>query len=234
MKPIFGIGTRDQRFGYMSLTMNTKSVELPTNSFEGAHLILHWFGKLLCFLDTIRISTLTIPFRQLHLLLDVVRPTWWHLHWVDITQDTIDLDIPQWVAHQQFVSHYVVWITIFRCTIVQLILPYTLLLPMQSKKWRLATTLSCNATRITHCSFVLPEENWPPSESGFSQAVFFSPFGHLIEFWFVATVALAFGLLSWGNLIFNNIIDLCSIIFMLSLWSCFDTIFCTLLARCSF
>jgi len=37
-------------------------------------------------------------------------------------------------------------------------------------------------------------------------------------------VSLAFGLLSWGPLIFNNIIDLCCIIFMLSLWSCFDTI----------
>jgi len=35
---------------------------------------------------------------------------------------------------------------------------------------------------------------------------------------------LAFGLLSWGHLIFNNIIDLCCIIFMLSPWSCFDTI----------
>jgi len=35
---------------------------------------------------------------------------------------------------------------------------------------------------------------------------------------------LAFGLLSWGYLIFNNIIDLCRTTFMLSLWSCFDTI----------
>jgi len=26
-----------------------------------------------------------------------------------------------------------------------------------------------------------------------------------MEFWFLATVALAFGLLSWGHLIFNNI-----------------------------
>jgi len=50
-----------------------------------------------------------------------------------------------------------------------------------------------------------------------------------MEFWFLATVALAFGLLSWGyfalafgllswgHLIFNNIIDLCCIIFMISL-----------------
>jgi len=45
----------------------------------------------------------------------------------------------------------------------------------------------------------------------------FSPFCQLMEFWFLATVALAFGLLSWGHLIFNNIIDLCCIIFMLSL-----------------
>jgi len=37
-----------------------------------------------------------------------------------------------------------------------------------------------------------------------------------MEFWFfLATVALAFGLLSWGHLIFNNIIHLCCIIFML-------------------
>jgi len=65
-----------------------------------------------------------------------------------------------------------------------------------------------------------PEENWPPIEAGFSQG-FFSPFSHLMEFWFLA---LAFGLLSWGHLIFNSIIDLCCcIIFMLSLWSCFDT-----------
>jgi len=29
-----------------------------------------------------------------------------------------------------------------------------------------------------------------------------------MEFWFLATVALGFGLLSWEHLIFNNIIDL--------------------------
>jgi len=38
-----------------------------------------------------------------------------------------------------------------------------------------------------------------------SPKVFFSI---VMEFWFLATFALAFGLLSWGHLIFNNIIDL--------------------------
>jgi len=35
---------------------------------------------------------------------------------------------------------------------------------------------------------------------------------------------LAFGLLSWGYLMFSNVVDLCCTTFMLSLWSCFDTI----------
>jgi len=39
-------------------------------------------------------------------------------------------------------------------------------------------------------------------------SLLFSPICHLMEFWFLATVALAFGLLSWGHLIFNNITDL--------------------------
>jgi len=38
------------------------------------------------------------------------------------------------------------------------------------------------------------------------------------------TVALDFGLLSWGNLIFNNIIDLCCIIFMC--FHCFHVLYC--------
>jgi len=48
-------------------------------------------------------------------------------------------------------------------------------------------------------------ENCPPTESGFSQG-FYSPFCHLMEFWFLATVTS--GLLSWEHFIFNNIIDL--------------------------
>jgi len=58
---------------------------------------------------------------------------------------------------------------------------------------------------------------------GFSQGFFFpiqSPDGVLVN----CHCCLAFYLLSWGHLIFNNIIDLCCFIFMLSLWSCFDTI----------
>jgi len=35
---------------------------------------------------------------------------------------------------------------------------------------------------------------------------------------------LALGLLSWGYLVFSSIIDLCCTTFMLSVWSCFDTI----------
>jgi len=40
---------------------------------------------------------------------------------------------------------------------------------------------------------------------------------HYIDCIITLMVALAFGLLSWGHLIFNNIIDLCCIIFTLSL-----------------
>jgi len=69
---------------------------------------------------------------------------------------------------------------------------------------------------------------------------FFSPFCHLMEFWFLATVPLAFGLLSWGHFIIqqyfwsallqvdNDTIFFSKqtsyIIFMLSLWSCLYTI----------
>jgi len=98
--------------------------------------------------------------------------------------------------------------------------------------------LTCNAAWNIHCSFV-GQRRTGPRLSLVSPKVF-SPFCHLMEFWFLATAALAFGLLRWGHLIFNNIIDLpylrwtltqfssrnklCCIIFMLSLWSCFDTI----------
>jgi len=72
-----------------------------------------------------------------------------------------------------------------------------------------------------------------------SQALFFFFCFFFLCFLFLS-VALAFGLLSWGHLIFNNIIDLpylrwtmthfssrkkLSFIFMLSLCSCFDTIY---------
>ncbi len=52
--------------------------------------------------------------------------------------------------------------------------------------------------------FVWPEENWPLTESGFSQGLFsiLSP----MEFWFLATVA--FCLLSWGHFISGNTVDL--------------------------
>jgi len=39
MKPTFGIGTSDQRFGYSSLTMNINSVEPPTNCFGGSRRV---------------------------------------------------------------------------------------------------------------------------------------------------------------------------------------------------
>ncbi len=49
-----------------------------------------------------------------------------------------------------------------------------------------------------------PEENWPPTEPGFSQSFFsiLSP----MEFWVLA--AVDYGLLSWGHFISSNIIDL--------------------------
>jgi len=50
-----------------------------------------------------------------------------------------------------------------------------------------------------------------------------SPDGVLV----FATVALAFGLLSWGQLIFKNIVDMPYLRWtfsLLSLWSCLDTI----------
>jgi len=71
------------------------------------------------------------------------------------------------------------------------------------------------------CSFVGQRRTGPRlslvSPNVFFVLFFFSLFSHLMEFGFLATVALAFGLLSCGHLIFNNIIDLCRIIFMLSL-----------------
>ncbi len=49
-----------------------------------------------------------------------------------------------------------------------------------------------------------PEENWSPTEPGFSQG--FSSVLSPMEFWFLAAVAS--GLFSWGHFIFSDIVDL--------------------------
>jgi len=80
MKPTFSIGTSDQRFGYSSPT------KLPTNSFGGNrsfYSVECWAAVVLCFLETIQVSTWTslsdsfLLHRRL-LLLDVVCPMWWY------------------------------------------------------------------------------------------------------------------------------------------------------------
>jgi len=63
----------------------------------------------------------------------------------------------------------------------------------------------------SHCSFI-GQRRTGPRLSLVSPKVFLSNLS-LMDFWLLATVALAFGLLSWGHLIFDNIIDLCCIIF---------------------
>jgi len=80
MKPTFGIGTSDQRFGYSSPT------KLSTNSFGGNrsfYSVECWAAVVLCFLETIQVSNWTslsdsfLLHRRL-LLLDVVCPMWWY------------------------------------------------------------------------------------------------------------------------------------------------------------
>ena len=71
LKPKFGIGTRDQRFGYSSPTMSIDPVELLRNSLgrnrsRGAYLILHWVGSFM-FFGYNPGEYLDIPFRQLPL-----------------------------------------------------------------------------------------------------------------------------------------------------------------------
>ncbi len=52
-----------------------------------------------------------------------------------------------------------------------------------------------------NCCFVWPEENWHPTEPGFSQGFF--PILSPMEFWFLVS-----GLLSWGHLISSGIVNL--------------------------